>query len=368
MAGAAPRYRRPPGPLWYGGQLLALRPLRLSRALGRLGGRWHDEASIQPAARSRPVDHLLKDLRYALRRLVATPGFTVVAVLSLALGIGANTAVFSLVDRVLLYKPAVGHPQTLVDVYMRYRDRPYWSLSYEQYKDMRDLDAFTDVTAYIMAEARLETGRGTDERALAELVAGDYFGTLQVPIPFAAGDVDPFWIVARTRGSAAATAADLRRTALGIDPDLFVQDEGTAARTVALQLYLPRMGAGLLALMGALALVLAVMGLYGVVSYAAARRVREVGIRMSLGAERGDVVRLVMRGGLRLVVAGAAVGLVLALVGARLVRGFLFGVRPLDPATFLAVPAILLAVAVLAAWLPARRAARVDPVRALRSE
>ena len=178
-----------------------------------------------------------------------------------------------------------------------------------------------------------------------------------------------FWLAARGRGaSPEALARDLATMVKDVDADLFVQEPGTAADTVSLQLYLPRMGAWLLAVMGALALALATVGLYGVVSYAAARRVKEVGIRMSLGAGRGDVVRLVMGGGLRLVLLGAGLGLVLSLGAAQLLRRFLWGVGALDPVTFAVVPALLVAVAALASWLPARRAAKVDPIHALRSE
>jgi putative ABC transport system permease protein len=117
-----------------------------------------------------------------------------------------------------------------------------------------------------------------------------------------------------------------------------------------------------------LALVLAVVGVYGVMSYAVAQRTREVGIRMALGAARGEVVRMVLGDGLRLVTLATALGLAGAYGGARLIQRQLFNVPPTDPVTFASVPAALAAVAALACWLPARRAARVDPVIALQSE
>src|SRR5205814_1066453 len=101
------------------------------------------------------------------------------------------------------------------------------------------------------------------------------------------------------------------------------------------QLYLPRMGASILSAMGTIALALAAIGLYGVVSYAVARRRREVGIRMSLGAQRSSVVFLLMRGGVTMVAVGGAVGLALAFAASRLLGGFLIGISPLDPVTFL---------------------------------
>src|SRR5690606_17736815 len=115
----------------------------------------------------------------------------------------------------------------------------------------------------------------------------------------------------------------------------------------------------------ALALTLALVGLYGVVSYAVATRTREVGIRMSLGADAGSMVRMLMSGGLRLVVIGAGIGLALAFVSSRVLAGLLFGIPAVDPLTFVLVPLLFLAVAAVAAYLPARRASRIDPVRAL---
>jgi predicted permease len=181
-------------------------------------------------------------------------------------------------------------------------------------------------------------------------------------------DADRAWLVARGSEPVASLAGRLRSLANEIDPDLSVRNDGSAARTVALQLYLPRMGASILAAMGGIALVLAAIGLYGVVSYAVARREREVGIRLSLGAGRSGVVALMMRGGIVLVAIGGVVGMFLALAASRLVGSFLIGISPLDPVTFLAVPLLLVVVAALASYLPARRAARVDPMTALRSE
>jgi hypothetical protein len=129
-----------------------------------------------------------------------------------------------------------------------------------------------------------------------------------------------------------------------------------------------RLGARLLSAFGILALILAAVGLYGVMAYAVARRTSEIGIRMALGAERGSVLRMVVRETLALMVAGIALGIPAAIAATRLLRSALFGVEPGDPATVATVTAILLAVALFAGYIPARRASAVDPVVALRHE
>ena len=124
----------------------------------------------------------------------------------------------------------------------------------------------------------------------------------------------------------------------------------------------------LFAMLGGLALALAAVGVYGVVSCSVAQRTREIGVRMAIGARPSDVRRMVLAHGGRLALMGVALGSALALVGARLIRGMLFDVSPTDPVTFGVVAAGLLAVALLASYVPARRATQVDPVVALRGE
>ncbi len=160
----------------------------------------------------------------------------------------------------------------------------------------------------------------------------------------------------------------VREAALRIDPNLFVMGALTLEEHMGVMYYLPKMAAALLSTFAALALVIASVGLYGVVNFAVSRRIREMGIRISLGAQAGDVLRLVMRGGMTLVLIGGLIGVVLALAVTRLLEGFLLGVSGTDAVTFLLVPLVLIGVAVLAAYLPARRASRVSPMEALRSE
>ncbi|GMR12560.1 MAG: ABC transporter permease [Gemmatimonadota bacterium] len=175
-------------------------------------------------------------------------------------------------------------------------------------------------------------------------------------------------VIARGQGPAPETLAILRGTLNEFDPNLVIMSETTMPEHLGVMLFPARMAALLLAVSGGLGVLLAAVGLYGVVSYGVSRRTHEVGVRMSLGADPGSVVGLVIGGGLRLVIWGAAIGLGLAFAVTRAVERFLYGVSATDPLTFLGVPLLLLAVATLAAYVPARRASRVDPVTALRSE
>jgi predicted permease len=174
-------------------------------------------------------------------------------------------------------------------------------------------------------------------------------------------------IVARGSAPVPQTIAAMRAEARAAHPDLFVAETLTLAEHLETVLFLPRMAALLLSLVGGLGLTLAVVGVYGAVSYDAARRTREIGVRMALGATPAAVRALVMRSGLALVAAGAAGGLLLAAGAMRFLQALLIGVPWSDPVTFVGVPAALAAVAALAAYLPARRASRGDPVAALRA-
>lgn len=176
------------------------------------------------------------------------------------------------------------------------------------------------------------------------------------------------WLLARTRGDAAALAIQATAAIRSLDPEILILWQRTMERHLASMLAPARLGALAFTAFGMLALALAVIGVYGVVGFAVARRSREVGIRLSLGAEPAGVVRLLMRSGMTLVAIGAGIGLVLALLLARTLSGFLYGVPALDPVTFVGVPLVLLAAGAIATFLPARRAARVNPVVVLKAE
>jgi putative ABC transport system permease protein len=170
----------------------------------------------------------------------------------------------------------------------------------------------------------------------------------------------------RAAGSPENLVSQLRREIQAIEPNLPVPDVHTVRETVGTSLYVPRMGAILLTVFGGLAMLLAALGVYGVLAFSIARRTREIGIRVALGADRGRVLRLIVREGMTLVVMGLATGLAAGWFGATAIRGFLFDVSPRDVTAFTVVPLILAAVALVACYLPARRAMRVDPMVALR--
>ena len=175
-------------------------------------------------------------------------------------------------------------------------------------------------------------------------------------------------IVARTNGDAERTAAQMLATLREIDPGLMAIQVKTMSRHLATMLLPARLGAMAFMLFAGLALALAVLGVYGVVSYAVARRTREVGIRLAVGAQPRALVALLMREGFSLVAVGTVIGVLFGLGSAQVLATLLFGVGAGDPLTFLGAPVLLMFVGALAAFLPARRASRVDPASVLRAE
>ena len=175
-------------------------------------------------------------------------------------------------------------------------------------------------------------------------------------------------IIARTRGDASALLRDMRRELLALEPNLVFVENQTMAAEVGATLFPVRAGAWLVTGVGVMAMLLAAIGLYGMIAYSVARRTREIGIRMALGARPATVLRLVMQQGLVVAVAGLAIGSLVAMGAARLIAGALYGVGPFDPVSWLAAAGVVLAVSAVANFIPAWRAARVDPSIALRIE
>jgi putative ABC transport system permease protein len=175
-------------------------------------------------------------------------------------------------------------------------------------------------------------------------------------------------IVARTAGDPMSLAPAAQRVIQSIDPDQPVSDVRTMESWIGTSVARARFGTVLLAVFGVVALMLAAIGIYGVISYSVTQRTHEIGIRMALGAKPGDVLRLIITQGLTLISAGMAIGLGAAFVVTRFMRFLLFAVSPTDPLTFASITVLLGAVALLACYFPARKATRVDPMVALRYE
>ena len=177
-----------------------------------------------------------------------------------------------------------------------------------------------------------------------------------------------FALIVHTTGDPGSLAESLIRMARAEGPNLRIYEMRTMDDLVTLSLWQVRWQAAMLGVLGLLAIVLSVLGLYGVVAYTVAQRTHEIGVRMALGAQKADVEWMVLARGLRLAGIGVAAGLVLSAVGTRFLRAFLHGVDPFDPVAFAGAALAWIVIAMLASYVPALRAARVDPAVSLRYE
>ncbi|HEU4628588.1 MAG TPA: ABC transporter permease [Gemmatimonadaceae bacterium] len=223
---------------------------------------------------------------------------------------------------------------------------------------------------------RLQAGFATmQQMATVVGVVGDvrHDGLTAAPpaelyVPLTQRMAGPMHLVVRTEGDPLARAADVRAAARTVDADVPLAELRTLDALVATSVAEPRLVMVLLLLFGALGLALGAVGVYGVVSYTVGQRTREIGVRMALGAEWRAIVRLVMGSGARYAVAGVGLGLAATLALSRAVQGLVYGVTVTDPATYAALALLLVGIVLLASWLPARRAARVDPTVVLRGD
>jgi predicted permease len=174
------------------------------------------------------------------------------------------------------------------------------------------------------------------------------------------------YLFVRTNSEPSAMTPEVRNVVRAIDRDVPVAKIRTMRQVLAESVAQPRFYTLLLGIFAAIALIMATIGLYGVISYAVAQRTHELGVRVALGAGTGDIIKLVVTHGLRLSIIGSAIGLFLAFGVTRVFASLLYGVSPVDPLTLIATPLLLIGVTLLACFIPARRATRVDPVTALR--
>jgi len=194
----------------------------------------------------------------------------------------------------------------------------------------------------------------------------DQESRVEIYLPYFQSPVTNATLLVRSSTDPAALAASVRQAVKAVDPEVPVYSVRTLAEIVSDRTAQRRLAVMLITVFAAVALLLAAVGIYGVMSYAVAQRTQEIGIRMALGAERRDILRMVLRHGSLMAAAGIGLGLAVALGLARLITSLLFQVSATDPPTFSLVPVVLIAVALLACYIPARRATRVDPLVALR--
>jgi putative ABC transport system permease protein len=189
-------------------------------------------------------------------------------------------------------------------------------------------------------------------------------------IPYAQAPFASFLVtfVIRTSSNPSDVAAAVRRAVWDVDHDQPVTQVRTMEKVISESLWWERVSGLTLGIFAAISLLLAAVGIYGVFSYSVTQRTHEIGIRTALGATRGDILRMVVREGVLLTLAGVGAGILAALALTRLLASLLYGVRPRDPLTFIALSLLLAAVALVACYIPARRATKVDPMVALRYE
>jgi putative ABC transport system permease protein len=218
-----------------------------------------------------------------------------------------------------------------------------------------------------------ESGSGPWLEVVGVIRDGKYFSLSEDPTPFVFRNLRPengsyLTLVVRTASDPQSVIGALRGEFQQLDANLPVYNVKTMTEHMALPLFPARVAAMLLGSFGLLALILAAIGIFGVMSYAVSQRTREIGIRMALGANAGGILKLVVGHGLKLIVVGLGIGLAGAVAGTRLMSSFLYGVSATDAVTFAVIALLLTGVALLACYVPARRATKVDPMVALRCE
>jgi predicted permease len=289
------------------------------------------------AAEGRPADGTITEMYMASPGYFETLGITLVA----GRGFGQETAA----------EPKVA----VVSEALAEKLFPHENPLGQRIKDGAARYEVVGVARNIKSRTLGESLRPTMYRSLAQSVGGD---------PSIMG----YTIVVRSLAITPGLTESVRKEIHALDPALAIYNADTMESHLRDALFLPRLAGTLFGVFGFVGLTLAAVGLYGVMSYSAGRRKNEIGVRLALGAQARQVRQLIVRQGMSLVLIANAFGLAAALAVAKVAASFLYGVQPHDPATFLAVPPFLAAVALLACWLPARQAAKLDPMVTLRSE
>ena len=358
------------------------------RARLEFGGLDQTKELCRDARGTRLIEEIVQDAGYALRLFVKAPGFSAAAVLTLALGIGANMAVFSLIEALLLRPLPVSRPDELVQLLRVQGSQSGGSFSYPQVEELaRQSELVSSLCAF--GHDTLNVGPlDAIEPVRAAWVTGNYYQTQELQVvgvvrdavyeslrevppptmyvPFNQRDAR-MSLILYAPGTITEVASSIRRD---IQPKLGGKPLRIRTLTSQLETSLvrERLMATVAGTFGALALILAAVGLYGLLAYWVNRRTHEIGIRMALGAVRAQVLGLILGDAVRMLALGTLVGIPAAWALARSMSSLLWGLEASDMPTFVSAAAILAATGLVAAWIPARRATRVNPVLALRAE
>jgi len=306
-----------------------------------------------------------QDVRFAVRMLWKNPGFTAAAVLTLALGMGLSVSIFSIFNSAALRPlPGVKSPQEVV-----YASKPSL-IDYAQFEYLRDHSkSFSGLAASGSGLFELETDDAAKERfgrrhIQMQVVEGDYFGVLGADAP-----LGRYFLPEEFGAANGSLVVVLSHRFWRQHLNRNIEVSADVLKDVMNVSLAPLVASGLFASgLGLLALVLATMGIYGVMAYVVSRRTHEIGVRMALGAQKADVLRMVVFQGMRLVLIGAAIGLIASMGIARILASGMGNMNPFDPVSFGGITLISLLAAFFACYIPARRAAKVDPMTSLRCE
>ncbi|PYX28339.1 MAG: hypothetical protein DMG77_16045 [Acidobacteria bacterium] len=388
------------------------------------------------------METIYQDLRYGWRMLRESPGFALVIVLMLALGIGANTAVFTVLSAALLRPLPFEKPEELAQVWETRTSGAFQQMesSYPDFVDMRNSQVFAQLGGYSRTTMTLSLPSGAVQVTVAMASTG-FFETLGVrpvlgrtfvpseeteqktasvllsyggwqrrfgadpaavgktltldgvpstivgvgnenvgwldrspgPVIYDSFDQDPpsyFSPVVRTQQDPATLASAVTHAVREIDSEVPVYGIASMAQIISESpaILLRSYPAYLLGAFSGLALLLAVLGLYALLAYSVAQRTRELGLRMALGAQQKDVLRLILNNGVKLALIGGALGIAGAVAAGRVIASLLFGIAPTDTTTFAGVCLVLMISVLTASYVPAYRATKVDPIVALRYE
>jgi hypothetical protein len=322
------------------------------------------------------LDDLMRDVRHAFRLLRRNPVFTAVAVISLALGIGANSAIFSLADALILRPLPVSDPGAVVTISAETTDQSDAGgrMSYPNYRDLRDTSqSFDGLLAYQVSIVSVARSRhDVREVRIGMLVSDNFFSVLGVQ-PALGRSFTPEEGQVPGRDAVVVLSYDFWKNAMAGDRSLDLNQPVSNLQTVS-SLYrqrtidVPLIILQTVGAMGLLGLTLALIGLYGLVAYSVTRRRQEIGIRMAIGAGQSDVVRMILRQGLLLSMAGVCLGGVASVPVVHLLTSALVGIGTPSPATYFIVPLLLICLTMTASYFPARHASLVDPLVALRHD